>query len=257
MSTATHPKTTLWLWPTGLFPRRIIFYLRAKNLTLPILAAHNISLIPVALTPDFNLLSLPHYEARPPNTSLPVMRLEYEDEVVWIRESAAIIGYFEDVFSGAMGYKDLWGTTVQQRARTRDAVSLLNDVVCWGAVDMVHSNAATLSWSGMKGEEGMSASAAEHARAKVDGLLAKLDGWVKESGEEYRSLSGRGADVTVLDVVVMSLEYLREMYGEEGLGGHAVLKAWWERLRGAEWVVTREDLKKDEESGQWAGVLGQ
>jgi glutathione S-transferase len=254
MSTSPHPKTTVWLWPTGLFPRRIILYLRAKHITLSNLRAYNISLIPVALTPDYNLLSLPTFEARPPNTSLPVMRMEFEDEVVWIRESAAIIAYFEDVFSGGMGCKDLWGGTVQQHARTRDGLSLLNDVTCWSAVDMVHSNAATLSWSGLN-EEGMSMSAAEHARGKVDMLLGRLDGWVKESGQKCGSLSGRGGEVTILDVAVMSLEYLQEMYGEDGLGGHVVLKGWGERLRGAEWVVSREELKEVEESREWAGVL--
>jgi glutathione S-transferase len=256
MSTSPHPKTTVWLWPTGLFPRRIILYLRAKHITLSNLRAYNISLIPVALTPDYNLLSLPTFEARPPNTSLPVMRMEFEDEVVWIRESAAIIAYFEDVFSGGMGCKDLWGGTVQQRARTRDGLSLLNDVTCWSAVDMVHSNAATLSWSGLN-EEGMSMSAAEHARGKVDMLLGRLDGWVKESGQKCGSLSGRGGEVTILDVAVMSLGYLQEMYGEDGLGGHVVLKGWWERLRGAEWVLSREELQKVEESGEWAVVLNE
>jgi hypothetical protein len=34
-----------------------------------------------------------------------------------------------------------------------------------------------------------------------------------------------------------------------------VLKRWWERLRRAEWVVSREELKEVEESREWAGVL--
>jgi glutathione S-transferase len=251
------PKTTLWIWPTGLFPRRIIFYLRAKNLTLPILTAHNIHLIPVTLTPSFQLLSLPAFEPRPQNTSLPVMRIESEDKtVLWIRESAAIIEYFEEVFSVGKGYRDLRGETVQQRARTSDGLSLLNDVMVWSTVGMVHSNRATLSWSGLD-EEGMSGSAALHADGKVDILLKRLEGWIKENGEGCRSLSGKGGNVTILDVVVMSMEYIREVYGEDGLGGNEVLKGWWERLRVAEWVVGKEELKKVEESGKWETVLAE
>jgi glutathione S-transferase len=251
------PKTTLWIWPTGLFPRRIIFYLRAENLTLPILTAHNIHLIPVALTPSFQLLSLPAFEPRPQNTSLPIMRIESDDKkVLWIRESAAIIEYFEEVFGVEKGYRDLRGETVQQRARTRDGVSLLNDVMVWSTVGMVHSNRATVSWSGLS-EEGMSGSAAHHADGKVDVLLKRLEGWIEEDGKGCRSLSGEGGDVTVLDVVVMSMEYIREVYGEDGLGGNEVLKGWWEKLRVAEWVVGKEELKKVEESGKWATVLAE
>jgi glutathione S-transferase len=251
------PKTTLWIWPTGLFPRRIIFYLRAKNLTLPILTAHNIHLIPVALTPSFQLLSLPAFEPRPQNTSLPIMRIESDDKkVLWIRESAAIIEYFEEVFGVEKGYRELRGETVQQRARTRDGVSLLNDVMVWSTVGMVHSNRATVSWSGLS-EEGMSGSAAHHADGKVDALLKRLEGWIEEDGKGCRSLSGEGGDVTVLDVVVMSMEYIREVYGEDGLGGNEVLKGWWEKLRVAEWVVGKEELKKVEESGKWATVLAE
>ncbi|CAG5137401.1 uncharacterized protein ALTATR162_LOCUS89 [Alternaria atra] len=75
--------TTLWLWPTGLFPRRIIYYLRAKNISSSMLHEKNIHLIPVVLdkgapTPD--LVSRPGLEARPAETSLPVLRITYADD---------------------------------------------------------------------------------------------------------------------------------------------------------------------------------
>jgi hypothetical protein len=56
MSSPPYPKTTLWLWPTGLFPRCIIYYLHAKHLTLPILMHHNIYLVPATLNQDHTLI---------------------------------------------------------------------------------------------------------------------------------------------------------------------------------------------------------
>src|SRR4051812_27149110 len=49
MSTTSNslPKTTLWVWSSGAFPRRIVYYFHAKGITTTILAQHNIHLIPV------------------------------------------------------------------------------------------------------------------------------------------------------------------------------------------------------------------
>lgn len=119
-----HPKTTIWLWPTSLFPRRIIYFLRAKNISTSTLAAHNIHLIPVTLSPT-GLISLAGFEDRPVGTSLPIMRVETDSKEVggggqgkfWIRESAAMMEYLGEVFSPVDGYKDLRGSTIFERAR--------------------------------------------------------------------------------------------------------------------------------------------
>jgi glutathione S-transferase len=260
MSSPPYPKTTLWIWPTGLFPRRIVYYLRAKRLTLSILTNHNIHLIPVILSKDYTqLLSLPGFEARPENCSLPIMRVEHgntKEDVLWIRESIAIMEYLEEVFTEKDGYADLRGSTIQQRARTRDAMSLLGEAIVWSVVGMVHSNPATLSWSGLA-KEGMSDSAAGHADGKMKMLLGKLEGWVDER-EGCVSLSGKGGDTTIVDVLVMAhVEYIKEVYGVDWVRGHEALTAWCEKVRREEWVIGREDLKRVEESGEWEGVLGQ
>jgi glutathione S-transferase len=259
-----HPTTTLWLWPTGLFPRRVIYYLRAKNITLSLLRKQNISIIPVVLDMDGpapDLVSRPGLEARPANTSLPVLRITYADGTgFWIRETNAILEYFEEeVFSVANGYPDLRGSTIQQRARTRDVLSLLSGAIIWSSVELVHSDPKTISWSGLKQDE-MSASAAVNARGKFDGLLSRLENWVQgdviSSGS--KSLSGAGEGVTLADLCLMAqVEYMREMYGMDWVGEHGVLRVWCDRTKGEVWVVSRDLLREVEETGDWARVLGE
>jgi len=175
------------------------------------------------------------------------MRVEAQGGTYFVRESIAIIEYFEEILGTAEGYEDLRGETVQQRARTRDVLSLLGDAVVWSGVALVHSNTATTAWSGLR-EEDMSVSAAAHARMKFGGLMGKLESWVGE---------GEGMGGTLADVCVMAqVEYIREMYGVDWLEGFEGLKGWCERAKGLEWVVGREGLEGVEKTGRWEDVLG-
>jgi glutathione S-transferase len=255
----THPKITLWLWPTGLFPRRIIFYLRAKHITASTLLAHNIQLVPVTLDPQtYALASLPGFEARPEGASVPVMRVEAADRVFWVWESMAIMEYFEEVFGVEDEYEDLRGSTVMQRSRTRDVLSLLGDAIVWSNVALIHFDSKTTSWSGLTQEQ-MSADAAAHAQGKFRALLRRLEEWVIENDvkrEGSGSLSGPGVRVTLADVcVVAHVEYLREMYGVEWLERSEGLVGWCATRKGEEWVVGREDLDGVERGAGWSGVL--
>jgi hypothetical protein len=68
--------TALWLWPTGLFRRRVIYYLRAKSITSSILHKEKTKLVSVVLA-NGALASILSLEARPADTSLPVLRIIY------------------------------------------------------------------------------------------------------------------------------------------------------------------------------------
>jgi glutathione S-transferase len=259
----SQPRVTLWLWPTGLFPRQVVYYLRAKNITTSILHEENIHLIPVFLdkdapTPD--LVPHPGLETRPAGTSLPALRIIYADGTIfWIYETSAILEYFEEAFSVASGYQDLRGATTQQRSRTRDTLSLLSDAITWSAVALVHSNPLTTSWSGLTTEK-MSTSAAMHARSKFHALLSRLETRVQGDviGSQSRSLSGAGASVTLADLCLMAqVEYMSEMYGIDWVDQHGVLRVWCDRSQGEEWVVSKDALHEIENSGDWARVLGE
>jgi glutathione S-transferase len=246
-----HPKTTLWIWPTGLFPRRLVYYFRAKNITLSILQAYNIQLVPVTLSKN-SLASLPGYETRPADTSLPIMRVEEESGTFYVRESIAILEYFEEVFKVETEYEDMRGKTLQQRVKTRDILSLLADAAGWSGVSLIHSNPATTHWSGL-GREAMSEGAAAHAKMKFCAQMDKLERWV---GESKGSLSGVGTGVTLADVCLMAqVEYMQEVYGMNWLEGFVWLRAWCNRKSQEEWVVKKEGLEGVEKSGEWNGVL--
>lgn len=166
----------------------------------------------------------------------------------------AIIEYFEDLFPVADGYKDLRGTTVRDKARTRDILSLLGDAIVWSGVALVHLNVSTTSWSGLR-EEHMSETAANHATGKLEGLLGKLESWFEESKEE--KLMGEKESVTLADVcLVAQVEYMREMYGINWLEGLEGLEGWYGKMKGEKWVVGRKELEGVEKYGVWKVVLG-
>jgi glutathione S-transferase len=262
MPSTSHAKTTIWLWPTGLFPRRIIYFFCAKNITTSILSTYNVHLVPVTIS-DTGLISLPGYEVRPEGTSLPLMRIETNGEDgednsdFWIRESAAIMDYLEELFNIEQGYKSVLGDTVLQRARCRDVLSLLGDAMVWSGVHLIHSNVSTTSWSGLK-EEDMSASAAAHADKKFRALMGKLEGCVEGDivMKGSKSLAG-GDNVTMADIAFMAnVQYFGEMYGMDWISGFEVLKCWYERVQNEDCVVKNETLAEAETTGRWEAVLG-
>lgn len=221
----------------------------------------NIRLIPIfldkdATTPD--LVPHPGLEARPPGTSVPALRITYADGTTfWINETNAIMEYFEEVFSVANGYPDLRGTTIQQRARTRDILSLLSDAITWSSVALVHSDPNTMSWSGLAKDE-MSESAAKHARGKFHMLLSRLEARIQGDiiGNKSQSLSGDGTDVTLADICLMAeVEYMQEMYGLDWVAEHGLLRVWCDRRKGQSWVVARNALQEVEKTGEWAGTF--
>ena len=245
-------KTTLWIWPSGLFPRRLIYYFRAKHITLSTLQAHNIYLIPVQLTTSPPALrSMPGHEPRPADSLLPIMRIEHDNErVTWVRESLSILEYFEELFPGSTSnkWKDLRGETAEQRAQTRDILSLLNDAMHWSLIKLIHSDPNTTFFSGLSMEE-MSPSAAAHAGRKLDFYLGRLEEWIEGSG-------GVGKEATLAGVVLLAqVEYHEMMYGADWIEGYDELREWVERMKKEEWYVRSEVLKSVEEDGMWEKVL--
>jgi glutathione S-transferase len=253
------PKTTIWLWPTGLFPRRVLYYLRVKQITLSALHAHNIHLIPVVLNPSASKLqSREGYEERPEGMSLPCMRIEHREggeRVEYVRESLAIVGFLEEVFRGE-GCGNIMGNTPSQRAHTTDIISLLSDATIWSSTALIHSDPNTLSWSGLSASN-MSASAAADAQKRFHRLLSKLEEWVEKDIVKggSQSLSGEGGGVTLADIVLMSsVSYAEDHYGKDWVEEHGVLRIWCERAKGCEWYVRAERLRECEERG-WDAVL--
>jgi glutathione S-transferase len=223
-------------------------------MSLSTLTAHNIHLIPIQLTPT-GLSSISGLESRPSGTSLPIMRIQHPNNTEFlVHESSAILEYLQEIFPGE---NDINGSTIQQRARSRDILSLLSEAMVWSGVDIFHSDPRTTAFSGLS-IEGQSASAAAHGKMKFHKLLEKLEGWVRADVEGKGTMSLAGGDgVTFADLALMApVEYFSEVYGREWIEGHGVLGQWYERMKKEEWVVGREKLGEVEESGVWEVVLG-
>ena len=247
-------KTTIWIWPTGLYPRRIIYFLLIKNITLSALAAHNIHLIPIQLSP-IALVSTPGLEPRPDGTSVPLMRLSYADGThFFIHETSSILEYLQEIFPDG---PDIKGETAHQRARSRDVLSLLSEAIVWYGVEKFHSDHNTASWSGLKVED-QSRAAAAHGKMKVGTLLDKFEAWVREDveGKGGVSLVG-GGHATLADLAHMApVEYFGEKFGADWIKGYEVLEMWYRRMKKQDWVVAGKGLAEVEDKGEWGVLLG-
>lgn len=239
-STTTKPKITIWIWSAGLYPRRVLYYFRAKGFTPAFLKEHNIHLIPVTCSMTEGLLSFPGYEARPTATSLPILRIQYTDGTeLWIRETLAILEYLEDIFPPAHGYKSLRDEVPGQAAKMRDVIGLSNDAGVQFTTFLINSYKGTSFWSGLKEEE-MHDDTAAHAKKKWQTLLTKLCTWVEKdvTAEDSQGLVGV---TTIADIMLMAqVDYQKWCYKYEYLEGFSVLQSWYENMTKSDWYIEND-----------------
>ncbi|KAF3006087.1 hypothetical protein E8E13_011091 [Curvularia kusanoi] len=245
-------RTTLWIWPSGLFPRRLVYYFLAKGITPSSLKQHNIDLVPIQLTlSPPTLQALQGHEPRPADASLPILRIAHADgRIVWIRESVSILEYLEELFPSSAGWTDLCGENAEQRAQTRDVVGILNDAMHWSLIWLVHSDIRTTSWSGLA-EQDMSPSTARHAEARFHFYLSRLERWVQEdnwSGTKHASLAGL--------LLLAQVEYYKSTYNSDWIAGYALLGQWVIDMKMEAWAVSSEKLKGPERGEGWAVLFG-
>lgn len=246
-STIPKEKTTIWLWPSGLFPRRLVYYFRAKHITLSVLEAHGINLIPVALSTTPPVLeSLPGYEGRPKDTSLPVLRIAHADGgETWIRESVSILEYLEELFPNP----SLLGKNAAEKAQTRDILHLLSDAMHWSLIRLINSDPQTTSWSGLSKDE-MSESAAAHAEGKTKFYLDRLESWVQSDGG-----AAMGTTTIAGIALLAQVEYHEMMYGDNWIAEHMVLGKWVDGMKEHEWYIESEVMKGVEQGKSWDTIL--
>lgn len=140
-------KIPIWIWSSGLFPRRLVYWFLAKRITLSSLEKHNIDLVPVELilSPPA-LQAVEDHEPRLADASLPILRIVHADgRTGWICESLSILEYLEELFPSSAGWTDLCGKYAEQRAQMKDVVGILNDAIHWSLIWLVHSDIRTTS----------------------------------------------------------------------------------------------------------------
>ncbi|KAM0282015.1 hypothetical protein ACHAQH_003221 [Verticillium albo-atrum] len=257
--TVPRPQKTLWLWPSGMFPRRVVYYLKAKSLPLSILRSPSNprgDLSIISLTLDQKAMAIvpskQGTEDRPPGCSLPVIRVD-GTRTLLVRQSATVLEYLEDCYPPADGYRDLTGgsTSMETRATVRDMVQAMNEVAIGMSLHVRHSYESTLSWSGMTKEQQSSATG-EEGRAQWTTQLAKLDSWAREDVVDRGALSIAGVTdmPTLADfALISSVQYVQEVYGFDMLEGFEVLGIWYERFTASQWFVSRSEISLLESEG--------
>jgi len=119
----------LYVLPWGLYPRRVLLYLSAKNL----LSSPLIKITPVSISQTGQLIA----HGKPPG-SVPILRLP---DGTFIKQSLAIIEFFEDVCESPDPAKDwqvalaksanrdfdMRGGSSEAKARTREVLGLVDE----------------------------------------------------------------------------------------------------------------------------------
>ncbi|QRK12991.1 glutathione S-transferase family protein [Archangium violaceum] len=192
----------------GVYPRRVSIYLLEKGLT-------GIERISVrADTTDINGWSNEWREVRARNPAGTVPILETEDGTL-IRQSTAILEYLEDRFPEP----SLLGKTAEERAFTRELVSLINEAnVHFGTY--CHKGNPLFA-----GKEVQSAEAAEIAWQAYVAQLSLIDKLSRDA--EFLT----GDRPTIADCMLMSLlQFAEGLYGKTIPPHCERLSSWYRRF---------------------------
>ncbi|KAG2019542.1 hypothetical protein GB937_005090 [Aspergillus fischeri] len=218
---------TLWVWPRGLYPGQLVYYLKAKSLPITVLHSPEnpdgpLNIVPIKIDTAAGklTLALPNTEPQPPNSLLPVMRIVDGDTTRILHQATAVLQYLEEYYHPSQGYNDLSGGSCPE-LRAHLAVTL-----------------------GRINKEEQSAAASVYSRRQWKGEMAKLDRWVSENAQaESISVSGLVGAPNLADFALLSaVELFREFFNEDILEGYAALEAWYKRYSESCWFVRREDF---------------
>lgn len=178
---------TLYELAWGLYPRRIGIYLAEKNIT----GIKRIAFDAMAGWPAPEMAHLS------PMGTVPILQTE---DGTLIRSSIAILEYLEERFPSP----DLLGSTPEQRARTRELVSVLDEAATQFGV-WCHKASPLFA-----GRELQSREAATFAADAYIGRLRMLDKLADETDGPFLA----GEHVTIADCIAMAtLQFAEGHYG--------------------------------------------
>lgn len=229
------PPMTLWLWPLGLYPRRLAFYLRAK-FPSGIPSSINLKVIHCSINPTTGQFEAPAgVEDRPVGCSFPVLRVGDEGSGTLVKQASPMLEFLEDTFESidegdGQGWRTMRPSTALGRAKMRDVVNMINEVVDIFNIVARHGFKSALQWSGLTREQ-MIPLAAHDALNMVHQRLTKLDGWVEGDIEAGKWLAGTEhpgiADCNMVAFVV----YVEYVYGMDLCAAHDGLRKWYENYK--------------------------
>lgn len=232
----------LFLWPRGLFPRRIAYQLlmqelveSPKALLSGKAAVPNISLNISTLGPSGFEDSDPT-DPKPAGYSSPCLRVTdtTTGKVQWIRESSAISYFLAEAFPSRL---PLQGESLVDRAAAADMVYLINLMAHDSSYYVRHASAAASSWSGVQNED-RSLPAALDAKTSMLRSLQKLQSWSLESLQTTGWLTPGIQHPGLVDVSLAAiLRYLGLVYELDFLEDDTFepLRGWWAKFKTVPW----------------------
>ena len=238
---------TLYLWPRGLFPRRIVYQLLLQGLASPVDILSGRSMVPNL---DFNVSNLgasgftssKPSDPKPESFSSPCLRVRdaSTSECRWIHESSAIAAYLADTFSG---YAPVRGQSSLDRAAATDMVCLLDLLANDSKYYVKHAAPSSSSWSGLNNEQRSLAAATNAKNEMLQGLF-KLQSWAQEGLERTGWLTPGIDRPGIVDASLAGMvRYLELVFELDLFGGDEFrpLREWWTRFRTVDWWREMEE----------------
>jgi glutathione S-transferase len=243
---ATKPQLTLWLWPEGLFPRRLSYYLLMKGIVSTPADLHagkttdpSLTIKLIRYTKGKGLVHDDPSDQPPKGASTPCLRIatvtsDSSSPIYYIYESISILLYFERTYTQPPA---LVPTSPLFQAQLEDRLALLMGMMDHGLYYLKHAVPQTSFWSGVPPED-RSLATARHAKQSMISSLVKLQSWCQASLSTTGYLTpGVELGPGLVDICLAAqVRYLHLCYGGYDLfeeGDLEAMKEWYARFKGA------------------------
>ncbi|KAF4835187.1 hypothetical protein CGCTS75_v002855 [Colletotrichum tropicale] len=242
-------KHTLFLWPKGFYPRRIVYYLLLKGLATPdgIMKGQSTSMSLKINIINYNsetnrLEPADAEDPKPADKSTPCLRIFDTDKGTtrWIHESTAIPAYLEDAYPD---FAPLQSRDIVDRAILGDIMAGINAAQDDFSYYLRHASPVACKYMGLDAAD-RSLKAALNAKSQMHKCLLKVQTWASGSLETTGWLTP-GIDTPGLADVCLAgwlryiwLSYEFDVIEAEGMDA---LRDWWVRFRKLRWWAEVEE----------------
>ncbi|KAF6817721.1 hypothetical protein CPLU01_13496 [Colletotrichum plurivorum] len=244
--TAEH---TLYLWPRGFYPRRVVYYLLIKGLAKPADLLQGKSTAPTLKINIVNynketqkLEPVDVDDPKPADKSTPCMRVvdSATRRTRWVHESTAIPAYLEDAYPNL---PPLQSQSIVERAVMGDIILAINAAQDDFSYYLRHASPIACRYMALDNAD-RSQTAALNGKAQMNRCLLKVQKWAAESLAESGWLTPGIETPGLADVCLAGwIRYIELAYEFNVLEGDGLdaLRSWWARFQTLPWWEEMEE----------------